>query len=55
LDWYAVGTRDIGDAHALVAKYCEAHLSYAIRLERPLTDGEIARLGLNHGEVKPFA
>lgn len=55
LDWYAVGTRDIGDAHALVAKYCEAHLSYAIQLERPLTDGEIARLGLNHGEVKPFA
>jgi hypothetical protein len=55
LDWYAVGTSDIGDAHALVAEYCQATLSHAVRLERPLTDGEIDRLGLKQAEVKPFA
>ena len=53
-DWYAVGVSDIGDAHALVAEYCKAHLSYAVRLERPLTDGEIDTLQLEHGQVKPF-
>jgi hypothetical protein len=55
MDWYAVGTSDIGDAHALVAEFCKAHLSHAVRLERPLTDAEIDRLGLKQREVKPFA
>jgi hypothetical protein len=54
LDRYAVGTNDIGDAHALVAEYCKAGLSHAVRPERLLTDGEIDRLQLKHGEVKPF-
>lgn len=54
LDRYAVGTGDAGDAHDLVAEYCQAHLSHAVRLERPLTDVEIDRIGLKDNEVKPF-
>jgi hypothetical protein len=53
-DWYAVGVSDTSDAHGLVAEYCKAHLSYAVRLERPLTDREIDALQLQKGEVKPF-
>jgi hypothetical protein len=50
-DWYAVR---VGDAHGLVVEYCKAHLSHAVRLERPLTDREMDDLQLQQGEVKPF-
>jgi hypothetical protein len=55
LDWYAVGTGNISHAHTLVAEYCRAQLSHAVRLDRPLTDAEIDRLDLKQAEVKPFA
>ena len=53
-DWYAVRVGDTSDAHGLVVEYCKAHLSHAVRLERPLTDREIDDLQLQQGEVKPF-
>jgi hypothetical protein len=54
VEWYAVGASNIGKAHSLVAEYCKANLSHAVRLERPLTDVEIDALQLQHDEVKPF-
>jgi len=53
-DWYAVRVGDTSDAHGLVVEYCKAHLSHAVRRERPLTDREIDALQLQKGEVKPF-
>ena len=53
-DWYAVRVGDTSDAHGLVVEYCKAHLSHAVRLERPLTDREIDALQLQKGEVKLF-
>ena len=53
-DWYAVGVSDFSDAHALIVEYCKAHLSHAVRFERPLTDKEIDVLQLQQGEVRPF-
>ena len=53
-DWYAVRVSDTSDAHGLVVEHCKAHLSHAVRLERPLTDREIDDLQLQQGEVKPF-
>ena len=53
-DWYAVGVSDTSGAHDLVVEYCKAHLSHAVRRERPLTDREIDALQLQKGEVKPF-
>jgi hypothetical protein len=53
-DWYAVRVGDTSEAHGLVVEYCKAHLSHAVRLERPLTDREMDDLQLQQGEVKPF-
>lgn len=50
---YAAGAEEYDRAFALVAEHCKAALSETVKPERRLTDGEIARLDLKDGEVKP--